>query len=100
VVGEIVDSFLSEAPRRLSRLREALAAGDGEALAFTAHSLKGSSAQLGALRLASLSHALELAGHQGSLQEAAGIVDEIERELARVAPALKQASEAARVSHV
>jgi DNA-binding response OmpR family regulator len=100
VVGEIVDSFLSEAPRRLSRLREALAAGDGEALAFAAHSLKGSSAQLGALRLASLSHALELEGRQGTLQGAAGIADEIEREIERVAPALKQASDALRVSHV
>jgi CheY-like chemotaxis protein/HPt (histidine-containing phosphotransfer) domain-containing protein len=100
VVGEIVDSFLGEVPRRLSRLREALAAGDGEALAFTAHSLKGSSAQLGALRLASLSHALELEGREGSLEEAAGIVDEIEREIERVTPALKQASDATRVSHV
>ncbi len=100
VVGEIVDSFLGEVPRRLSRLREALATGDGEALAFTAHSLKGSSAQLGALRLASLSHALELAGREGSLEEAAGIVDEIEREIERVTPALKQASDATRVSHV
>ncbi len=100
VVGEVVEGFLSEAPRRLSRLREALAAGDGEALAFAAHSLKGSGAQLGALRLASLSHALELAGRQGSLDGAVGMVDEIEREVARVAPALKQARDALRVSHV
>ncbi|HEX3557342.1 MAG TPA: two-component regulator propeller domain-containing protein [Thermoanaerobaculia bacterium] len=92
VLGEIVDGFLGEAPRRLSRLREALAAGDGEALAFTAHSLKGSSAQLGALRLAALSHALELAGRQGSLDGAAGMVDEIEREIERVAPALKESN--------
>ena len=99
VVGEVVDGFLSEAPRRLSRLREALAAGDGEALAFAAHALKGSSAQLGALRLASLSHALELEGRQGTLEEAAGMVDEIECELARVTPALKEGSDTLRVSH-
>jgi signal transduction histidine kinase/HPt (histidine-containing phosphotransfer) domain-containing protein/ActR/RegA family two-component response regulator len=93
VVGEIVDSFLGEMPRRLARLREALAAGDGEALAFAAHSLKGSSAQLGALRLASLSHALELQGRSGSLAGAAGLVDDVARELARVAPELKARSE-------
>jgi signal transduction histidine kinase/ligand-binding sensor domain-containing protein/CheY-like chemotaxis protein/HPt (histidine-containing phosphotransfer) domain-containing protein len=93
VVGEIVDSFLGEMPRRLARLREALAAGDGEALAFAAHSLKGSSAQLGALRLASLSHALELQGRSGSLDAAAALVDDIAGELARVAPELKARSE-------
>ncbi|HEX4966616.1 MAG TPA: two-component regulator propeller domain-containing protein [Thermoanaerobaculia bacterium] len=100
MVGEIVDSFLSEAPRRLARLREALAAGDGEALAFTAHSLKGSSAQLGALRLASVSHALELKGRQGFLEGAAEILDEVEREIGRAAPALKALGDAVRVSHV
>jgi signal transduction histidine kinase/CheY-like chemotaxis protein/HPt (histidine-containing phosphotransfer) domain-containing protein len=93
VVGEIVDSFLGEMPRRLARLREALAAGDGEALAFAAHSLKGSSAQLGALRLASLSHALELQGHSGALQGAAALIEAIAGELDRVAPELKARSE-------
>jgi CheY-like chemotaxis protein/HPt (histidine-containing phosphotransfer) domain-containing protein len=93
VVGEIVDSFLGEIPRRLARLREALAAGDGEALAFAAHSLKGSSAQLGALRLASLSHALELQGHSGSLDGAAALVEAVAGELDRVTPELKAKSE-------
>ncbi|MEA2601892.1 MAG: hypothetical protein QOF89_2884 [Acidobacteriota bacterium] len=92
VVGEIVDRFLGEIPSRLVRLREALAAGDGEALAFAAHSLKGSSAQLGALRLASLSHALELQGRSGSLDGAAALLDDVARELARVAPELKERS--------
>ncbi len=93
VVGEIVDGFLEEIPRRLARLREALAAGDAEALAFVAHSLKGSSAQLGALRLASLSHVLELEARSGSLEGAAALVDDVARELARVAPELKARSE-------
>ncbi|HSS79525.1 MAG TPA: response regulator [Thermoanaerobaculia bacterium] len=90
VVGEIVDSFLGEAPRRVSRMREDLAAGDGEALAFTAHSLKGGSAQLGALRLAGLSHTLELQARESTLAGAAETIDEIEREIERLAPALRQ----------
>jgi signal transduction histidine kinase/ligand-binding sensor domain-containing protein/CheY-like chemotaxis protein/HPt (histidine-containing phosphotransfer) domain-containing protein len=100
VVAEIVDSFLGEAPRRLARLRAGLAAGDGEAVAFTAHSLKGSSAQLGALRLAAVSHSLELRGRQGPLEGAGELVAEIEREIERLAPALKRASEDVRVFHV
>jgi ligand-binding sensor domain-containing protein/signal transduction histidine kinase/CheY-like chemotaxis protein/HPt (histidine-containing phosphotransfer) domain-containing protein len=100
IVGEIVDSFLGEAPRRLSRMREVLAAGDSAALDFAAHSLKGVSAQLGAVRLAAHSHALELQAREGKLAGGAEIIDEIEREIERLAPALRQKSDAARVSHV
>src|SRR5262249_16303197 len=59
VVPEIVDSFLAEAPRRVVKLREALAQDDAKEVAFWAHSLKGSSSQIGALRLAALSLDLE-----------------------------------------
>ena len=90
LVGEIIDSFLGEMPRRLARLREALTAGDGEALAFAAHSLKGSRAQLGALRLAALSHAVELQGRSGSLVAAAALVDEVERARPRRSTALSE----------
>ncbi|HEV7784962.1 MAG TPA: ATP-binding protein, partial [Thermoanaerobaculia bacterium] len=100
VVAEIVDSFLGEAPRRLVRMREALAAGDGAALDFAAHSLKGVGAQLGAARLAALSHTLELKARASDLAEAGEIVDEIEREIERLAPVLRQRSDAVRVSHV
>ncbi|HEV7507700.1 MAG TPA: two-component regulator propeller domain-containing protein [Thermoanaerobaculia bacterium] len=100
VVGEIVDSFLGEMPRRLSRMREVLAAGDCAALDFAAHSLKGASAQLGAVRLAAQSHALELQARESNLAGAAEIVDEIEREIERLTPALRQRTDAERVSHV
>jgi CheY-like chemotaxis protein/HPt (histidine-containing phosphotransfer) domain-containing protein len=100
IVGEIVDSFLGEAPRRLSRMREVLAAGDGAALDFAAHSLKGASAQLGAVRLAAHSHTLELQAREGNLAGGAELIDEIEREIERLAPALRQRGDAARVSHV
>ena len=99
VVAEVVDSFLGEAPRRIARMREVLTAGDGEALAFTAHSLKGGSAQLGATRLAALSHKLELQAREKVLGEASKSVDEIEREIERLAPVLRQRSGAVRVSH-
>ncbi len=100
VVGEIIESFLGEAPRRVSRMREGLAAGDGEALAFTAHALKGSSAQLGALRLADLSHSLERQTRESTLAGAAETIDEIEREIGRLAPAMRQSNDATRVSKV
>jgi ligand-binding sensor domain-containing protein/signal transduction histidine kinase/CheY-like chemotaxis protein/HPt (histidine-containing phosphotransfer) domain-containing protein len=100
IVAEIVDSFLGEMPRRLSRMREVLAAGDAGALSFAAHALKGASAQLGGARLASLCHGLDLRARENALGGAAGMIDEIEREIERLAPALRQRTEAVRVSQV
>jgi signal transduction histidine kinase/ligand-binding sensor domain-containing protein/CheY-like chemotaxis protein len=93
IVRLCVDSFLTETPRRLAEMRQALASGDGAALAFAAHSLKGSSAQLGALRLAGLCRDLESGGGDDLAPGRVILgetLEEIDRELARVAPALRQ----------
>ncbi|HEX3529731.1 MAG TPA: two-component regulator propeller domain-containing protein [Thermoanaerobaculia bacterium] len=92
IVQQVVERFLAEAPRRLADMRQALAKGDGASLVFAAHSLKGSSAQLGALLLAELSGEIEaggivLAAGRGSAETT---LEEIARELERVAPVLRQ----------
>lgn len=88
VVPLIVDSFVSEGPRRLERMRGALARGDRHDLVLVAHTLKGGSAQLGALRLASVSRELEESGKEGRLEGAGEILDRLERELAAASRAL------------
>ncbi len=100
IVAEIVDSFLGEMPRRLARMREVLAAGDAAGLSFAAHALKGAGAQLGAARLAARCHDLDLRARENALGGADGMIDEIEREVESLAPALKQAGSAVRVSQV
>ena len=100
IVAEIVDSFLGEMPRRLSRMREVLATGDAGALSFAAHALKGAGAQLGAARLAAMCHDLDLRARENALDGAAEMIDEIEREIERLTPLLRQGSAAVRVSHV
>ena len=89
ILDEVVNTFLAETPSRLERLRQALDQGDAQDLAFVAHSLKGSSAQLGALRLAALSSNLEKSGRSAQLNTAAGLLTELEQELARVVPLLQ-----------
>ena len=89
VLDEVLTTFLAETPRRLQRLHQALDQGDAKDLAFVAHSLKGSSAQLGALRLAALSSSLEKTGRSDQLTAAAGLLAELEQELARVVPLLQ-----------
>jgi len=91
VVRPFIDDFLLEAPRRVAAIHRALLDGDGDALVFTAHSLKGTSAQLGAVRLAALCQDLEAFGRSegsGSPKLAAALAA-LEAELGRVAPALR-----------
>jgi signal transduction histidine kinase/DNA-binding response OmpR family regulator len=90
LLREIVDSFLTETPRRLGRMKEALARLDGDELAFVAHSLKGSSAQLGAQRVAALSFELETKGTSADLTAAPALLADLESEIARVAPLLEE----------
>ena len=88
---EVVDSFLAETPRRLRRMREALARADAQELTFVAHSLKGSSSQVGALRVAALSFELEKRGTTSpDLSALPDLVGDLEREFARVAPLLEE----------
>jgi len=77
---------LDETPQRLEGMRQALIRTDGKDLTFLAHSLKGSSAQIGAVRVASLSAELEEKGAKTDFNNAADraslgdLLAEIERE--------------------
>jgi HPt (histidine-containing phosphotransfer) domain-containing protein len=58
-VVRIIDIFLAESPRKLAATREALAAGDGAGVAYAAHSLVSSAANLGAGELCELARRVE-----------------------------------------
>jgi DNA-binding response OmpR family regulator len=89
LVRTVVETFLTEMPRRLERMRAALGQSDAKELTFAAHCLKGSCGQIGALRLATLSAELEKAGRQGRLDAAPALLADLDRELGRVAPLLE-----------
>jgi two-component system sensor histidine kinase/response regulator len=84
VLAWIVHPFLERTSINLAALRAALADLDAVALQQTAHALKGSSANLGALSLAALCGELEALGHSGDLTSAAEILPHLETELDRV----------------
>ena len=89
-VGELVDTFLTEAPMMLEELRGALAAGNADRFRRAAHSLKSNSNTFGALTLGAMSRDLELGG-MGPVSEAKGAqLDALAREYAQVAAALKE----------
>lgn len=81
---KLLDTFLDDSQKRIEALRKAR--DDAKALGVIAHSFKGSSGNLGAVRLASLCQLLE---DQSAQQAQAGLgelVDEIDHEFALVRP--------------
>jgi two-component system sensor histidine kinase/response regulator len=90
LLASIADEFLAEAQRQLELLGEALAEGDPQTVERAAHSIKGSSANLGAARLAELTGHLEALGRAKALGGAATVFDDVTVELERVRVALAQ----------
>ena len=72
---ELVDSYLAEASRLIADLERAAAASDPGGLQRAAHSLKSSSANIGAARLAATARQLEAKGRSGDLSGAGSLVD-------------------------
>jgi two-component system sensor histidine kinase/response regulator len=90
LIASIADEFTAESGRQLDLLRAAVADGDPQAMEQAAHSMKGSSANLGATRLAELTAQLEALGRARTFADAAPLIDEVARELERVEVALAQ----------
>ena len=87
-VDELVDTFLDDAGTQVEALRAAAAADDAEAAVRPAHSLKSSSTNVGATRLADLTRAIETDGRGGAVPDLAARVGDVETELEAVREAL------------
>jgi len=91
--GELRDTFLAEAPKLISTLRQAAERGDADQLKRAAHTLKSNAATFGATSLAELARTLEARGETGSLEEANELVPLVEAEWYRVRSALEPGGE-------
>ena len=91
--ADLVQTYLHESSIQLATLRAALKSSDAAALAFAAHQLRGSSANMGARLLADRCGQLEDASRAGALAPAGALTDQIEAVYAQVRAAL-QAEEA------
>ena len=86
---ELIDAYLGDAPDRLARLRQALEAGDAETFTFEAHTLKSSSANLGAMKVSAIAKEMEMAGRAGKMAQMAEPAARTEAEFALVKAALE-----------
>lgn len=80
---KLLDTFLDDSQKRVEALRKAR--DDAKALGRIAHSFKGSSGNLGAVRLAQLCQRLEIESVQ-STTDLGALVDQIDHEFALVKP--------------
>ena len=87
---QLASSFVGLAQEHLQRLEAALAATDAKVLAQTAHSLKSSSANLGALRLSACYRDLEHCAREGRLDTASALLASIRREQAVALATLRE----------
>ena len=81
-LGELIDTFLDDAPVSLAALRRSLEDGDVDELRRAAHTLKSNGATFGAREFSELCRRLEQQARTGELDGAAGLVDSIEEEYA------------------
>jgi two-component system, sensor histidine kinase and response regulator len=88
LIGQLAVLFVADAESHLLLLRQAMAATDASALRRSAHSIKGASANLGAIHLARLCGALEEEDVMGKPAGAIALIGAIEIELERVRVAL------------
>ena len=84
VVGNIIDAYLNGSLPLITHLREMHSTNDLESLQRTAHSLKSSSANVGAMRLSSMSKDLEMKCRNNHLDHIELLIESIENEFPRV----------------
>ncbi len=89
-LDDLIDGFLTEAPRLLEQIHQALAGGQGPVLQRTAHTLKSNAALFGAEALATLCKEVELMAREGALAGAEDKIGQIEQEWRRVKAALEE----------
>ena len=89
ILGKMIDVYLNNTSSQLQALRETIAGRDPVAMHKVAHSLKSSSATLGALALGSLFRDLEEKGRENSIDGAETILLEIEEQFQLVEAALR-----------
>jgi HPt (histidine-containing phosphotransfer) domain-containing protein len=95
LADELLQLFLQDSSRRVANLEDALASGDRAGLARTAHTLRSSSTNVGALRVARICTELETIAREGEVRDAAFRVRELARAIAAVREAHGQLRRAA-----
>ncbi len=88
LLRDLVDLYLGDYPRLLDEIRAGLGRKDSRALQRGAHSMKGCTSNLAAKLASEAAFKLEGLAHASDWAEAGNALESLERELARLKPAL------------
>ena len=91
LLGEMVALYLAAAPERLALASDGLAANNVKQVEDALHSLKSSSAQLGAMRMRALCERGEITARAGSLEHVDQLMKALYEEFPRVQTWLESA---------
>jgi HPt (histidine-containing phosphotransfer) domain-containing protein len=86
----LIRMFFEDAPTHIAKLQAALAANDVAAMVAPAHTLKSSSANLGAMALSAVAKRIEQGARTASLEKPALAVLMLENEFKRAKAALEK----------
>jgi CheY-like chemotaxis protein/HPt (histidine-containing phosphotransfer) domain-containing protein len=89
LLNKIITIFLNDSPERLAELRKAVNSVDAPSINRTAHTLKSSCANLGAMNLSSHFKEMEAMGRTNSIEQAPELLSQIEIEFKAVEAALR-----------
>lgn len=89
LLEELVRLFIDGGPAAIQEMRQALSGRDAHVLERLAHTMKGSSASLGANRISEAALVLEMRSRSGALENASELIDSVEAELERALPELE-----------
>jgi CheY-like chemotaxis protein/HPt (histidine-containing phosphotransfer) domain-containing protein len=90
ILSKIVKIYLNESPTLIHNLTGAIKKRDADGLQKVAHSLKSSSAQIGALEVAKLAKEMETLGRKASIEGADLILSQMQEEFSFVQDLLEQ----------
>jgi HPt (histidine-containing phosphotransfer) domain-containing protein len=88
--GNLVQMFLVDAAKYIQQLEEAAAGGDLEKMIAPAHTLKSSSANLGAMAVSAAAKRIEVGAREGVLPRPAVAVAVLEAEFQRASDSLRR----------
>jgi two-component system, sensor histidine kinase and response regulator len=88
LLTRVVQLYLTESPKLVQKMKQAAGAADASAIASTAHSLKSSSANVGAMALSRYCADIEACARRADTDEARRILPRIESEHGSVQTAL------------
>jgi HPt (histidine-containing phosphotransfer) domain-containing protein len=90
-VRDLVQTYLEEGPQYMEQIAAAAGSGDAEAIVRPAHTLKSSSAALGAARMSAISKQIEFAGREARVGDLAPLAEQANQAWSATVVALKAA---------